>query len=82
MVYIIAMLIYFGVAEPHYSVYQGLTFSNMENCHQYVEKHQAEMSHELWELHKEAQIDSKSHKLKSFLIYCVGEKPNPAWKEI
>ena len=82
MVYIIAMLIYFGVETPHYTVYQGLTFSNLENCQQYVEKHQAEMSHELWGMHKEAQIEGKSHKLRSFLIDCVKDKPDPAWKEV
>ena len=82
MVYIIAILLYFGVADPHYTVYQGMTFSNMENCQQYMEKYQLEMSNELWNIHKETQIDGQTHKLRSFLIDCVQEKPNPAWKEI
>jgi hypothetical protein len=82
MVYIIAMLVYFGVAEPHYSVYQGIIFSNMENCQQYVEKNKLEMSHELWKKHKEAQINNKPHKLNTFLIDCIEEEPDPSWKEV
>ena len=82
MVYIIAMLIYFGVETPHYTVYQGLTFSNMENCQQYVEKHKPEMSHELWERHHETVIEEETHKLKKFGIQCVEDKPPPTWKEV
>jgi len=82
MAYIIAMLIYFGVEDPHYTVYQGLTFSNLENCQQYLEKHKPEMSHDLWELHKEAEIEGKIHKLRTFGIQCVAERPPPSWKEV
>ena len=82
MVYIIAMLVYFGVVEPHYSVYRGLIFSNMVNCHQYVENHQAEMSHELWETHKESRIGDETRKLKNFRIECVLKKAPPMWKDV
>ena len=82
MVYIIAMLIYFGVEAPNYTVYQGITFSNLENCQQYVDKHQPEMSHELWERHKETQIEDKIYKLKNFAIQCAVDKPPPTWKEV
>ena len=82
MVYIIAMLLYFGAEDPRYTVYQGITFSNMENCLQYVEEHKPEMSHELWETHKETEIDGEIHKLRKFAIQSAAEKPPPSWKEV
>ena len=82
MVHIVAMLIYFGVEEPHYTVYQGLTFSNMENCQQYLKTHKPEISHELWEVHSETEIDGEIHKLKKFGIQCVEDSPPPTWKEV
>ena len=82
MVYIIAVLLYFGVEDPYYTAYQGLTFSNMENCQQYVEKHKPDMSHDLWEKHKETRIGEEIHKLKSFKVMCLQEKPRPEWKEV
>ena len=80
--YILAMLIYFGVEAPHYTVYQGLSFSTMENCQQYVEKHQAEMSHELWDMHRESRIGDEMRKLRSFRIECALKNPPPTWKEV
>ena len=82
MFYILAMLVYFGVEDPHYSVYQGLAFSTMENCQQYLEKYRPEMSHDLWEMHKDAEIDGEIRKLKKFGIQCVAERPPPTWKEV
>jgi len=80
--YILAVLVYFGVEDPHYSVYQGLAFSTMENCQQYLEKNRPEMSHDLWEVHSETEIDGEIHKLKKFGIQCVAERPPPSWKEV
>jgi len=82
MVYIIAMLIYFGVEEPHYTVYQSLTFSNLENCQQYVDKHLPEMNQSLWDRHKETEIDGEIRKLRSFRLDCVKKKPPSTWKEV
>ena len=82
MVYIIAVLIYFGLEDPYYTVYQGITFSNLENCQQYVEKHRPEMSHELWDTHRETWVEDQSHKLKNFRVMCTQDKPKPEWKEI
>ena len=82
MFYILAKLLYFGVEDPHYSVYQGLAFSTMENCQQYLEKYRPEMSHDLWEMHKDAEIDGEIRKLKKFGIQCVAERPPPSWKEV
>ena len=82
MFYILAALVYFGVEDPHYSVYRGLAFSTMENCQQYLEKHRPEMSHELWEVHSEAEIEGEIRKLKKFGIQCVAERPPPSWKEV
>ena len=82
MFYILAILLYFGVEDPRYSVYQGLAFSTMENCQQYLEKHRPEMSHDLWETHKETEVGGKSHKLRRFGIQCVAETPPPSWKEV
>ena len=82
MVYIIAMLIYFGVEDPYYTAYQGLTFSNTANCLQYVEEHKPEMSHTLWDRHKETRIGDRTYKLKSFKVMCLQEKPRPEWKEV
>ena len=82
MFYILAILLYFGVEDPRYSVYQGLAFSTMENCQQYLEKYKPEMSHDLWETHKETEVEGKSHKLRRFGIQCVAETPPPSWKEV
>ena len=82
MFYILAILVYFGVEDPRYSVYQGLAFSTMENCQLYLEKYKPEMSHDLWETHKETEVEGESHKLKKFGIQCVAETPPPSWKEV
>ena len=40
------------------------------------------MSHDLWEVHSEAEIEGEIRKLKKFGIQCVAERPPPSWKEV